>query len=177
MNIDRIPTIEECITLMKKHMLPNIFEHSKQVMNVAKTIIDNLKNEITLNRPLIIAASLLHDITKATSLKTKEPHDITGGQFSRKLGFHKVADIIEEHVVLINFKPEGELLEKEIVYYADKRVMHDKIVTVKERMDDIKLRYGKTPEICEMINYNTALIMKVEKKINNFIVSDIDLLL
>ena len=168
-----IPSIEQCHELMKGHMLPNIYEHSVQVMRVAEAIVSNLKKGIDVNVQLILAASLLHDISKTESIKTKEPHDLSGGRFMRELGFCSVADIVEEHVILKNFDPSESLLEKEIVYYADKRVMHEKIVSVTERMDDIIERYGKTPEIIELIKKNTGLIFEVEKKINRFSVKEV----
>ena len=172
-NPDRIPSAEECYKIMTSQMLPNIFEHSKQVMNVASTILDNLKNDININKPLVIAASLLHDITKTNSLKTMERHDVTGGQFSREHGFFNVANIIEQHIYLKDFKPDGKLEEREIVFYADKRVKHKSIVTIKERMDDLAERYGFTPEIKEKIIKHTDFIIKIENKINYFLKIDI----
>jgi len=83
---------------MEENMLPNIIEHSMQVMHVAESLLKNLKDEVRLDRELIIVSALLHDITKTESLETKEPHDITGADFIRKLNYHDVADIIREHV-------------------------------------------------------------------------------
>jgi putative nucleotidyltransferase with HDIG domain len=77
---DRIPSREECNELMVHHsMRPNIVGHSIQVMNVSLAITDNLKNGVAVNRDLVIAAALLHDITKTRSLITNERHDISGG--------------------------------------------------------------------------------------------------
>lgn len=42
--------------------------------------------------------SLLHDITKTRSLITNEPHDVTGGELIRKLGYPKVAPAAEQHL-------------------------------------------------------------------------------
>lgn len=162
---DQIPTLQECQILMNKYMLPNIIEHSLQVMKVAHLIVKNLNSNANINIQLIIAASLLHDITKARSLKTHEPHDITGGSLLRNLGFNSVAEIVEEHIFLKNFNPDGILEEKEIVYYADKRVMHKQIVTVDERIKDIIIRYGKNETIIEKINQNKKIILEVENKI------------
>lgn len=173
MKKDRIPRREECFELMKENMLPNIYEHSIQVMNVAKAIIDNLNDRSIVNEDLIITASLLHDICKTESLETKEPHDIKGAEFARKLGFYSIADIIKEHIILREFNPQGKLLEKEIVYYSDKRVMHEKIVSVEERIEDIIERYGKSDEIIERIKVNTSLILDVEEKINKFSRADV----
>lgn len=62
---EKIPTEEECHELMARHsMLPNIVEHSLQVMRVSVAITDNLKEDVSVSRDLVIAGSLLHDITK-----------------------------------------------------------------------------------------------------------------
>lgn len=175
MDEDRIPSEEECYEIIETYdMLPNILEHSKEVMRVALAITDNTKNGVYINRKLVIAASLLHDITKTVSLNTKEPHDITGAQLMRNLGFTGIAQIVEEHVIIRNFDPRSNLEEREIVYYADKRVMHTSIVSVEERIDDIIVRYGSTPERINLINQNKELILRVERKINGFLIKDIN---
>lgn len=175
MDEDRIPSEEECYEIIETYdMLPNILEHSREVMRVALAITDNTKNGVYINRKLVIAASLLHDITKTVSLNTKEPHDITGAQLMRNLGFTGIAQIVEEHVIIRNFDPQSNLEEREIVYYADKRVMHTSIVSVEERIDDIIARYGSTPERINLINQNKELILRVERKINGFLIKDIN---
>ncbi|MBN2039496.1 MAG: HDIG domain-containing protein [Spirochaetes bacterium] len=146
-------------------MLPNIVKHSEQVMNVALIIFNNLKPGINLNKNLILSGSLLHDIKKTESLTSREPHDIIGAEFVKNLGYIELAEIIEEHVILKNFIPEGPLLEKEIVFYADKRVMHDEIVSVEKRIDDILIRYGKTKRRRIEILKNKKIILEVEKKV------------
>ncbi len=161
-----IPSIEKCYDLMARHsMLPNIAAHSILVMDVALAIADNVKNGVVINRDLIIAASLLHDITKTRSIETKERHALTGGRLLRDLGFNPVAEIVEEHVIIGNIDLHGALEEREIVYYADKRVMHDKIVTIEERLHDLVDRYGVTAEISRIILGNRELILAIERKI------------
>ena len=123
---DRIPSLAECHSLMAEQaMLPNIAEHSRQVMRVSMTIADHLGNPSAVNRSAVMAAALLHDITKTRSLKTRERHDLSGGALLRELGFPRIAEIIEQHVYLTSFDRAGCLEEREIVFYADKRVMHD----------------------------------------------------
>ncbi|MDY6935468.1 MAG: HDIG domain-containing protein [Spirochaetota bacterium] len=174
MNNDRIPSIKECYELMRHTgMLPNIFDHSKQVMRVALAIVDNLSNETEINRDLVIAASLLHDITKTISIKTKEPHDITGGKYLKKIGFDHIACIVEEHVYIKDFNFNSKLTESEVVNYADKRVMHKKIVSVDERIADLVIRYGKTPEIRSIIINNKNNILLLESKISKYMKRDL----
>ena len=166
--------MEECYQLMARYsMLPNIVEHSIQVMRVSQAMMDNLKDGGSVDRDLVLAASLLHDITKTRSLETKERHDTSGGELLRKLGFRRIAEIVEQHVVFKNLNRQGRLEEREIMYYADKRVMHDRIVTIDERLHDLVERYGVTEEIRGLILQNKNMILAVENKINGFMKMDI----
>ena len=169
--IDKIPSREECNELMAQYsMLPNIVEHSIQVMRVSLAITDNLKSGVFVNRDMVEAAALLHDITKTRSLVTKERHDTSGGELLRELGFPSIAEIVEQHVIIDNLNPQGRLEEREIVYYADKRVLHDTIVTIDERVHDLIQRYG-----CEnLILQNKSQVLTVERKIASFMKIDID---
>jgi putative nucleotidyltransferase with HDIG domain len=172
---DRIPSREECDELMAKYsMLPNIVAHSQQVMRVSLAITDNLKNGVSINRDLVMAAALLHDITKTRSLKTREPHDQSGGELLRELGFASIGEIVKQHVILLDFNPKGRLEEREIINYADKRVMHDRVVSLAERVQDLIQRYGVTEEIKSRIKQNESLVIAIEKKIAGFIVIDLD---
>ena len=90
------------------------------------------------------------------------------------MGFTSIAEIVEQHVVLQNLNPQGRLEEREIIYYADKRVMHDKIVTIDERVHDLLQRYGDGEEIRSLICQNKNLILAVESKIASFMKVDIN---
>ena len=172
---DRIPSREECDELMVQHaMRPNIIEHSIQVMHVSLAITDNLKNGVAVSRDLVIAGALLHDITKTRSLETNKRHDLSGGELLREIGFTSIAEIVEQHIVFQNLNPQGKLEEREIIYYADKRVMHDRIVTIDERVHDLLQRYGNGEEIRSLILQNKNLILAVESKIVSFMKIDIN---
>jgi 23S rRNA maturation-related 3'-5' exoribonuclease YhaM len=127
-----------------------------------------------VNRELVIAGALLHDITKTRSLKTKERHDLSGGELLREMGFTSIAEIVEHHIVLQNLDAQGRLEEREIIYYADKRVTHDKIVTIEERVHYLIQRYGNTEEIRSRILQNKNLVLAVESKIAGFMKIDIN---
>ena len=129
------------------HMLENIVAHSLQVCRVATCLVDHLKLEgIHLDRQLIQAAALLHDITKTRSLKTEENHALTGGQYLTDAGYPEVGDLVRQHVRLDDYSKDKSIAEVEIINYADKRVRHDRIVPMKDRMDYIMERYGSLPE-------------------------------
>lgn len=173
-NTDRIPSRAECEELMARYaMLPNIVLHSVQVMHVALALTDNLADGVSINRDAVIAGALLHDITKTRSLQTKEKHAASGGALLRELGFPMIARIVEQHVVITDVNLAGPPEEKEIVYYADKRVMHDKIVTLEERVQDLLIRYGKTEAIHNQILQNLQQVIPVERKLSSFMKTDI----
>jgi uncharacterized protein len=170
----RIPTVEECYELMKSYaMLPNIVAHSQQVARVAAAIMDNLNDGTGIRREAVITACLLHDITKTRSLQTREHHDISGGRLLTELGFPAIGAMVEEHVILKGFQSGGNLLDKEIVFYADKRVMHDRIVTVEERMADLIIRYGTTEERFRSIKSNNKQVCQLEAKLSRFMTTDL----
>lgn len=171
---DRIPTLRECEQLIVQYaMLPNIVKHSRKVMDVALAIADNLHHRCFVNRELVQASALLHDITKTKSLVTHEHHDISGGVLLRKLGFRSAAEIVEQHVIIEQINLDGRLEEREIVYYADKRVLHDRVVSLEERVEDLILRYGTTEKIQEQIRQNKSQALAIERKIAACMVVDL----
>ena len=128
-------------------MMSHIVAHSHQVCHVATFLIDQLiPAGILLNRELVRAAALLHDITKTRSFETKENHALTGARFISDRGYPEVGFIVRQHVKLDHYFASKHLSEAEIVNYADKRVLHDKIVSLKKRMNYIATKYGKEKE-------------------------------
>ena len=171
----KYPSYENCTALFDETgMYDNIREHSELVAKVAVAIAANLKDDCRIDIDAVRAGALLHDITKTRAIKTGEHHDITGGEFVRGLGYDDIAEIVAEHVELKSFNPDGPLLEKEIVHYADKRVKHSTIVSLRSRIDDIADRYGKSDEhrilIMEKLPFNEML----EKKIRRSMKRDIE---
>jgi putative nucleotidyltransferase with HDIG domain len=128
-------------------MMEHIVRHSLQVCRVAELLVQQLGEKgRTLNRDLVQAAALLHDITKTRSLTTGEKHSESGCDLLADRGYAEVGDIVRQHVKLDTYFAGDTPSEAEIVNYADKRVLHDRIVSLDERMAYILERYGKTPE-------------------------------
>ena len=127
-------------------MLENIVAHSLQVCRVSLFLTDRLGLP-ELDRELIRAAALLHDITKTRSFSTQEDHAETGARLIADLGYPEVAGIVGQHVRLNRYSSASATpVDAEIVNYADKRVLHDSIVPLSERMGYILEKYGSVPE-------------------------------
>jgi putative nucleotidyltransferase with HDIG domain len=147
----KIPSEAECGRLIAgMGMLENIVAHSRQVCRVSLLIVDHMKPDHLkpdgLNRDLIRAAALLHDITKTRSFQTLEDHAETGAQVLADLGYPEVGRIVGQHVRLDHYLASAVPTEAEVVNYADKRVLHDRIVPLGERMGYILEKYGREPE-------------------------------
>jgi uncharacterized protein len=142
-----IPSEDACRRIISDMgMLENIVAHSLQVCRVSLFLTDRLGLP-ELNRELIRAAALLHDITKTRSFRTQENHAETGARLIADLGYPEVAGIIGQHVRLNRYSSaSAPPAEAEIVNYADKRVLHDRIVPLSERMGYILEKYGSDPE-------------------------------
>ena len=141
----QIPTQKECFQYISQmEMMDHIVSHSIQVCRVALLLVDALnQGGVPLSRNLVQAAALLHDITKTRSFKTNENHAVTAGEWLTCQGYPEVGAIVRQHVQLDTYSNSNIPTEVEVVNYADKRVLHDKIVPLSERMNYILIRYGK----------------------------------
>ncbi|MBI3035320.1 HDIG domain-containing protein [Candidatus Woesearchaeota archaeon] len=138
-----IPTYEECIRILKENNVPdNVVAHLKAVCDFSIKICDLLeKKGINVNKDLVAAGALLHDIKKTDS----EDHVVEGYGYIKSLGFPEVALLVKKHGLahLENEDFAPKTWEEKIVFYADKRVKNDRIVSVDERFGYIKQRYKK----------------------------------
>ena len=164
-----LPSVRECFCMIREmKMMDHIIDHSVMVSNVAVCIarsISQIQPEINLG--LIRSASLLHDITKTRSFETGEVHSETGGALMREKGFPEIGEIIRQHVVLDVCSCKSPVTESEIVNYADKRVLHDQVVSLARRLEYIRERYGGNPELADRIQILWDDTEALEKKLFN----------
>jgi uncharacterized protein len=164
----RIPPQSQCILLVEAHgMLPNIREHSLRVMEVAVFLGQALTEAgFDLHLPLVRVGALLHDLGKTASLGTPINHAELGAGFLEELGYPHVAQVVREHVHLDDTIADPKpLREAELVNYADKRVLHETVVTLEERFADLKVRYGRTPEALARIQATEVRTRVLEEKL------------
>jgi putative nucleotidyltransferase with HDIG domain len=165
----RIPTKKQSFQLIcQMEMLDHIVGHSLQVCRVATNLVDYLTDPCpNLNRDLVQAAALLHDITKTRSFKTNENHALTGARFLSERGYPEVGSIVRQHVQLDAYFVSTNPTEAEIVNYADKRVLHEEVVTLKERKNYIIKKYAKNQEHLERIGGLWKKTKQLEDKFFN----------
>ncbi|MCP4605045.1 MAG: HDIG domain-containing protein [Proteobacteria bacterium] len=164
-NVGDPPSRERCLALMGEYeMLLNIRDHSLKVCQVSMVIARVIqKAGAPIDLALVEAGALLHDITKTKCLGTKENHAETGEKLLAELGYPKTGRVVGEHII-----PDDRgdtLTPAEIVAYADKRVLHDKVVDLEERFGYLMERYGSFPEALEYYNKMRSSMHHIEKLI------------
>ena len=144
----KILSKDTCLQLLCDTQMPeHIVAHSVQVCRVAMCLTGHLASKGNhLNGQLVQAAALLHDITKNRSFDTAENHALTGGQKCADLGYPEIGTLVRQHVRLDDYSDPQDISEAVIINYADKRVLHDRIVSLDERMRYIQERYGTEPQ-------------------------------
>jgi hypothetical protein len=122
------------------------------------------RRERHLSIPLIIAGALLHDIAKTRSLLEGGDHVEMGKKMVLELGYPEVAWIVGTHVDS-GLEIVDTINESAVVNYSDKRVRHDRVVSLKERLKDLVVRYGGTPETRSRLRDMTRNVERLEEEI------------
>jgi uncharacterized protein len=138
-------------------MPQHIFNHSMAVEGIALEIASHLPDKIDIR--LVEMGALLHDICKIDSINTGQDHARMGGRLLDILDCPELASIVRQHVHL----ESDELNEAMIVHYADKRVMHEEVVSLSRRFVDLMERYGKDKKREERISNLYAKSLEIEK--------------
>jgi hypothetical protein len=162
-----IPGEEACLALLKKYSTPDhIVRHCQMVWEVGQFIGKSLIQEnYHLDMPLLMASCLLHDIGKFTCIVSgKKHHDIVGQEILIQEGLPDVGMIVAQHVVLGDPK-DRPVAEEHVVFYADKRVMHDQIVSLESRFIYLNETYGKTPEALDRLSFMKQETIDIESAI------------
>lgn len=137
----KIPAKEECLILLNKNKTPSkVIKHSMAVCKVAEKIAEKLITKgIKLNKGLVIAAALLHDIERA-----KKNHVVKGAKLLKSMGFKEVSEVVKRHSLhkLQQKNRQPSTWEEKIVFYADKKVMGSKTVSLKKRFEALEKRYN-----------------------------------
>jgi uncharacterized protein len=161
-------SVDFAYELLKKEKVPeHIIRHSEKVALISLCLGSFLKhgNNPLLDLRVLTVSALLHDVQKMASLKSGENHAAAGYKLMASLGYPRVGEIIYAHIFLKLPKPGEPIKEEEIVFYADKRVKHDTIVSLKERFSDLRERYGRTLKAIIRMRLLEEMTILLEKRL------------
>lgn len=160
-----VPTEKECYELLEESKVPeNVVKHSETVKGLAVELAkDSIKCGNRVSLGLVVAGALLHDIDKIETLKQGR-HGVIGWRKLREKGYWGTADIVRKHV--LERIQELSLIEEKLVYYADKRVIGNRVVPLAERLEFIEEKYGsKNRKAMQGIKKFEPLVFRLEKEI------------
>jgi uncharacterized protein len=193
-----LPTRRECRAILAEyHVPPHIVSHSRTVAKLAVFLGKRLigKGE-AVNVELLERAGLLHDMMRAHDFKESDyerfeqnlpaqvrakwqrlhekykpiPHELAAYEILKER-YPALALAIKRHryMALLHAKDRPESWEEKLLYYADMRVMHDKIVPLKQRLAEGHKRNIHMHGSAARSKTNTAkvdpLIFQMEKEI------------
>jgi len=198
MNELHLPTRTECFELIRQYHVPsNIVKHCLAVSKLAVFLARKLKEKgLQVNVKHVDRACLLHDIvricdfkeldysrfeeTVSTEDKSKwnqirqRYHNLCHEDAAYEILREKypvLALTVKKHRYMSMLSENGRPTswEEKLVYYADMRVMHDKIVPLKKRLEDGHKRnaflHGANPQSKINMAKVDSLIYKLEKEI------------
>ncbi len=161
-----IPTRAECTALWNKYRMPeHIRAHSEQVANVAIALAElGVQRGLDVSIESIASSALLHDIAKAYTIEFGGDHAWIGGSIVlSETGNPYVAQGVVHHVHW-DWPVDSELCFLPLaIIYADKRVMHDSVVSLNERFEDLVVRYGRNDRIIANIMKAKVLAEQIER--------------
>ncbi len=141
----KVPTLAECEVLMEEYKMPeHIRAHTEAVRRVANFLARKIyARGHLIDLDAVDRAALLHDLMKAYCIGHNCRHAAEAGKVLSGKGFNELGKVVKLHGLedVLGFDAKTPL-EAKIVWYADKRVTHDKVCTFAERFEDLKKRYG-----------------------------------
>ena len=164
----RFPTREQCLRWYKELGTPqNIIDHVIAVNKVAVFLCKKLKEKgIEIDSETVDKGSLLHDLDKWLCINDKSvKHGFRTEEILAEKGDSELGFYAKQHRG--DFIKSLKTWEEKIIYYADKRVLHDKIVSLKGRYDYINRKYPARDS--ENRKEDIALVYKLEKEIFDII--------
>lgn len=190
----KIPTVEECFELLEScHVPKHIVRHCQATADFAVELAKKISaNRIEVDIDFVHRACLLHDIMRVCDIRQHlddifdEPitqHDL---QQWRKLKeqhkglrhedaayeflkneYPQLALAIKKHAYksLLDEKLKPATIEEKIVYYADKRIMHDKVMPLKDRLAEGHKRNESHCKKTIDTEFIDSLIIELEKEL------------
>ena len=198
MNDCNLPTHKQCFEIISSYRVPlNIIRHSQAVAGFAVALAEKLNaNGLKVNIDLVQRGSLLHDMVRVCDIDkldySKFEQTVTDADKAKwaqlreefkdvshenaayellKDEYPQLALAIRRHKYcgLADPKEKPQSWEEKLIYYADKRVLHDKIVSLKQRLADghirnahIQKRHGLSKTDIKKIDF---LLFELEEEI------------
>lgn len=164
-----VPTKEECFKYWEEFDLPvHIREHSSMVAVVADEIYAQCPGNIAVPREALTAAALLHDLGKFYCIEHGGLHNQLGASLVMDItGNPAIAQGVMHHVYWPGDVDIKKFFLPLVLIYSDKRVKHDKIVSLEDRFDDLFSRYGINAQMNQLIQKSLSQALAIQEQLKH----------
>lgn len=155
----------EITRLYQKYETPKqVIRHMRKVAELAMQLMDGMSKP-GLNRARVTKSCLLHDLCRA-----EKQHARVSAEAIREEGYPAIAALVAVHhqAAYSEREAQGPLTEAEVLFYADKRVQEDRLVSVEERFRESRKKC-RSPEACAQHDAMLAKTLKIEEKIRRLL--------
>ncbi|WP_291322644.1 HDIG domain-containing metalloprotein [Desulfonatronospira sp.] len=173
----KIPTREECRYYWNLYHLPgHIREHSILVAHVAEYICTLASSRgLPVNTAAVVASALLHDLGKFFCIEHGGSHNQLGASLVMELtGNPAIAQGVMHHVCWPGELDIHKFFLPLVIIYSDKRVMHERIVSLETRFEDIYKRYGVNPKMYRLIHQSWLQTLEIQEQLNRTLEADLN---
>ncbi len=154
------PTEAECDAICSLLQGPErVIVHGRMVAEVARVLAVHLNQKgFALDLPLVVAAGRLHDIARS-----QPEHAKAGAKLLSDLGYPRVGSVVAQHTDLGKHGPS--LTEADLIYYADKCVTEDRLVSIEERFAPSRRRHADRLDILRKVQRRFSDAREIEARI------------
>lgn len=166
----RIPTREECLKILKKYNTPKpVIAHCLKVTEIAEKFCAQING---INKDLIIAGAILHDIGRTISHSIS--HAIEGVKLLENENLdEKLIQIVKKHIgtgipiaeaIELGLPPDDYIpktAEEIIVAYADKLASGDREVPFEEALSRLIERFGEDSHVVKGLYKQKEFVEKL----------------
>ena len=166
---ESIPTEEECEAVCSRFKVSGqVTAHSRVVAELARTLAVLLNCAgLALDLPLIVAAGRLHDIARG-----QPDHAGAGSRIIAEMGYPCVGAVVAKHMDIQSHGPSVD--EADLIYFADKCVEEDRLVSLEERFERSMSRYADRPDILKKILRRFEEAKNIGKRIEALLGQPVD---
>jgi CTP:molybdopterin cytidylyltransferase MocA len=135
------PDPDECEAILARLGVDErVRRHCRAVARLADGLAGGLSDGgLRLDRDLVVAAGLLHDLAKGRSA-----HAEVAGRHLRAIGHPAVGEVVAAHMRL-RFAAGDPIDERVVVHLADKLIREDRPVSIAERFAAAEVRFRDEP--------------------------------
>lgn len=157
-------------------MLDHIAEHSFEVARIATFLAARAKEVgFDTHVPTVRASALLHDIAKSYCIRHGGNHSQLGGAWTTELTGNPAIAVGVTHHVYWPFELDlDKYFTPLAVIYADKRINHTKVVSIKDRFEDLVIRYGIPQNLQHKIKATEDQALDLEQLLSDTLEVDLN---